>query len=160
MGRPRKSDAEKAARGTLKPSRSLSARRQKMLSSNATLVATEPPAGMTKDARDMWNIAVTFTQKGLLTPTDAPILERWCRDYALYRKLQKKVEDSHTELIQHVETSTGGYRDVLNPLVTLVDQIAKRLVTYEKELGFTPASRARVRPSTPEEEEIDEFSNF
>ena len=30
----------------------------------------------------------------------------------------------------------------------------------EKELGFTPASRARVRAQVPEEEEIDEFSNF
>ena len=144
MGRPRKSDAEKAARGTLQPSRTLSARHKNMLSSDATLIATEPPSGLTKDARDAWQIAVAFTPKGLLTPTDAPILERWCT----------------TDLILVTETSTGAKKEYINPLFTVLDQIEKRLVMLEKELGFTPASRARVRAQVPEEEEIDEFSNF
>lgn len=160
MGRPRKSDAEKAARGTLQPSRTLSARHKNMLSSDATLIATEPPSGLTKDARDAWQIAIAFTPKGLLTPTDAPILERWCRNYALYRKYQKRLESSITDLILVTETSTGAKKEYINPLFTVLDQIEKRLVMLEKELGFTPASRTRVRVQVPEEEEIDEFSNF
>ena len=75
-------------------------------------------------------------------------------------QVPKRLESSATDLILVTETSTGAKKEYINPLFTVLDQIEKRLVMLEKELGFTPASRARVRAQVPEEEEIDEFSNF
>lgn len=86
MGRPRKSDAVKKAQGTLQKCR---ANRAQMVVDGQLPI--QPPPGLTPDARSAWTMAVTCAQQ-VLTPLDHSVLERWCRNYDLYRKLQKDVD--------------------------------------------------------------------
>lgn len=147
MPRPRKSDAEKAAAGTLQPCR----RARQVAVSTATLTM-EPPVGLTKDAREAWKLAIACAPKGILTALDATVLERWARNYALYRKIAKQLD--HEEMVVFGEKGAS-----LNPLFTGLVKIQQVLAGCEKELGFTPVSRARVKADI-NEEEVNEFDAF
>lgn len=147
MPRPRKTDAEKAATGTLQPCRSA----RQVAVSDATLTST-PPVGLTKDAREAWQLAIACAPKGVLTALDATVLERWARNYALYRKIAKQLD--HEEMVLFGEKGAS-----LNPLFNALVKIQQVLAACEKELGFTPVSRARVRADTTEEEGND-FDGF
>lgn len=147
MPRPRKSDAEKAATGTLQPCR----RTRQVAISDATLT-TEPPIGLTKDAREAWQLAITCAPRGVLTALDATVLERWARNYATYRKIAKQLDHEDIALV----TETGV---TLNPLFNALVKIQQVLAACEKELGFTPVSRARVKADV-KEEEVNDFDGF
>lgn len=45
-----------------------------------------------EDARAARKLAVRCAPKGVLTAPDMTVLERWARNYAIYRKIGKKVE--------------------------------------------------------------------
>lgn len=159
MGRPRKSDAVKRATGTLQKCRSkavaTSARDRSV--SPEFLLTEQPPVGLTKDARAFWKLAVTCAPKGLLLATDLSVLERWARNYALYRRLAKAVE--HDGTVRTVVTAKGDEKIIANPDVKLLIQLQAVLAACEKELGFTPCSRARVNVSTDEDTQND-FDDF
>ena len=147
MPRPSKSDAEKAATGTLQPCR----RARQIAVTDATLTTT-PPVGLTKDAREAWQLAITCAPRGVLTALDATVLERWARNYATYRKIANQLD--HEDMVLTNETGVQ-----LNPLFNALVKIQQVLAACEKELGFTPVSRARVKVDTKEEEQ-DEYDGF
>lgn len=147
MPRASKSDAEKAASGTLQPCR----RSRSIVISDATLTET-PPVGLTKDAREAWRLAIACAPKGMLTALDVTVLERWARNYATYRKIAKQLD--HEDMVLTNETGVQ-----LNPLFNALVKIQQVLAACEKELGFTPVSRARVKVDTKEEEQ-DEYDGF
>lgn len=93
-------------------------------------------------------MAIACAPRGVLTALDATVLERWSRNYALYRKLAKQLD--HEAMV--VETEKGV---APNPLFNMLVKIQQILAGCEKELGFTPVSRARVRVDTTEEEGND-----
>lgn len=102
-GRPRKPDSVKAAQGTLQPCRSL----EKLAATTTPELAPTPPVGLTKEARAAWKIAIEYAPKGLLVATDFTVLERWARNYALYRKLAKAVDhDGTTITVMKMDGST------------------------------------------------------
>lgn len=147
MPRPSKSDAEKAATGTLQPCR----RARQIAVTDATLTTT-PPVGLTKDAREAWQLAITCAPIGVLTALDATVLERWARNYATYRKIAKQLD--HDEIVMTTESGV-----MLNPLFNALVKIQQVLSACEKELGFTPVSRARVKADV-KEEEVNDFGDF
>lgn len=147
MPRLRKSDAEKAATGTLQPCRAA----RQVAVSTATLTM-EPPVGLTKDAREAWQLAIACAPKGVLTALDATVLERWARNYALYRKIAKQLD--HEDMVLEGEKGVS-----LNPLFNALVKVQQVLASCEKELGFTPVSRARVKADINEEEQND-FDGF
>ncbi|QQS89920.1 phage terminase small subunit P27 family [Sutterella wadsworthensis] len=112
---------------------------------------------MTKEAREAWRIAVENAPKGLLAVTDFTVLERWARNYALYRKLAKAVDHDGTTIV--TEKTDGTVRRELNPDAKLLIQIQTVLLACERELGFTPSSRARVNIAT-KDEPVNEFDGF
>ena len=146
-GRPRKSDAVKKAQGTLQKCRA----NRRELEVNGSL-PDAPPVGLTADARTAWAMAIKCAPKGLLTALDHGILERWCRSYALYRKYSKLVESGDVEQA-HPES---GMRS-LTPTVMLMIQAHKMMLQCEKELGFSPSSRMRIRITEPEEKSRNPF---
>lgn len=150
MPRLRKSDAEKAAQGTLQPCR------QRQVCASKFELTTEPPIGLTKDAREAWKLAVSLAPKGVLTALDFTVLERWARNYALYRKIAKKLDSEDVVLLD----SDGETTDKLNPRFNALVKIQSALAACEKELGFTPVSRARVSGGSAEEEEKNDFDCF
>lgn len=101
MPRPSKSDAEKAATGTLQPCR----RARQIAVTDATLTTT-PPVGLTKDAREAWQLAITCAPRGVLTALDATVLERWARNYATYRKIAKQLD--HEDMVLTSEAGGGS----------------------------------------------------
>lgn len=146
-GRPRKTDAEKRAKGTLQKCR----QNRSELAVDGQLPQS-PPTGLTAEARAAWSTAVSCAPKGMLTALDHGILERWCRSYALYRKYARKAEAGDVEQ-SHPES---GMRS-LTPTVMLMIQAHKMMLQCEKELGFTPTVRAKVKVETPEEETDNAF---
>jgi P27 family predicted phage terminase small subunit len=115
-------------------------------------LTTTPPVGLTKDAREAWQLAITCAPRGVLTALDATVLERWARNYATYRKIAKKLDNEDMVL-----TSETGV--TLNPLFNALIKIQQVLSACEKELGFTPVSRARVKADV-KEEEVNDFGDF
>ena len=89
--------------------------------------------------------------------TDFTVLERWARNYALYRKLAKAVDHDGTTIV--TEKTDGTVRRELNPDAKLLIQIQTVLLACERELGFTPSSRARVNIAT-KDEPVNEFDGF
>lgn len=150
MSRLRKTDAEKSATGTLQPCR----RERSVLISECRLTTT-PPVGLTKDAREAWVLAVECAPQGMLTALDATVLERWARNYALYRKISKKLEAEDVVLLDE----DGNLTDKLNPRFNALIKIQQVMAACEKELGFTPVSRARVKSDVKPEENND-FNDF
>lgn len=148
MPRAKKSDATKAASGTLQPCR------QRQVNASEFKLTIEPPIGLTKDAREAWSLAVQCAPDGVLTALDFTVLERWARNYALYRKIAKKL-DSEDVVIEDFE---GGL-PTLNPRFNALVKIQQVISACEKELGFTPVSRARV-PAKAKEQDVNEFGDF
>ena len=145
MGRNALPADVKAAQGTLRQCRE-----------NRTVLAVDgklpeqPPVGLTKDARAAWTMAVACCPDGLLTALDHSVLERWARNYALYRRLQKTVD---TEGVLNPD-DPGSLSATFNALI----KVQQQLTACERELGFSPASRARVRVQKPEETEGNPFA--
>ncbi|MDO5531414.1 phage terminase small subunit P27 family [Sutterella sp.] len=156
-GRPRKSDALKKAQGTFQPCRSF----EKLATSTAQELTEEAPQGLPPDAAEAWAVAVRHAPRGLLVATDFSVLERWSRNYALYRQLARAVDEEG--VTQDVLRADGNARVVVNPNLTSLIGIQKVLAACERELGFTPASRVRVRMAVTEdgeEKEEDGFGSF
>lgn len=158
MGRPRKSDAVKAAQGTLQKCRTEKAARSKNFRANGELLPSAPPPGLRAAAKDAWAAALIYAPKGLIQVTDAALLERWARDIALYRKYQRKLEDEGVLVTAY--NKNGDEIQVINPLFKVVESLKKALSECEKNLGFSPSARARVSAAIPEESPPDEFNGF
>ena len=145
MGRLPKPDVIKKAQGTLQKCR---ANRQQ-LQVNGKL-PVQPPTELTKDARSAWELAITCAPESLLTALDHSLLERWCRNYALYRKLQADV-DRYGWIDEDGNTRPG-----FNALIKLQAALAQ----CEQQLGFTPVARSKMKAPTKEESKKNEFDDL
>lgn len=146
--------AERRARGANPSARSI--RSVKNSAGVATQIAgamlsADPPKGFTGDAKEAWVAAVTNAPPGSLLATDVSVLERWCRNYALYRKVAKSLE--HGDVV----TSDDRGNQKVSAEFTVMQALDSALLKLEKELGFTPCARARVRPQEAETEEKNPF---
>lgn len=136
----RSSDQMKALTGSHRPNR-------RVMQVDGQL-PTAPPVGLTSEARSAWTMAVTCAPAGVLTALDHSVLERWARNYALYRKVARQVE------AEGVVGEDGKNSSAFNALIKLQQQ----LTACERELGFTPTSRARVGvPEKPESADGNPF---
>lgn len=140
----------KAAQGTLQP-----CRRHRQIDMTAATLTTEPPVGLNKDARAAWQLAVECAPEGVLTALDAGLLERWARNYALYRKLAKLVDKGGV-----VFMVDGEPTEKLSPTFNALIKVQQILAKCETELGFTPGSRARVSVRKKEDDSGNEFNGF
>lgn len=140
----------KAAQGTLQP-----CRRHRQIDMTAATLTSEPPVGLNKDARAAWQLAVECAPEGVLTALDAGVLERWARNYALYRKLAKLVDKSGV-----VFMVDGEPTEKLSPTFNALIKVQQILAKCETELGFTPGSRARVSVRKKDDDQGNEFGDF
>ena len=88
MPRVRKSDTEKKAQGTLQRCRIPKI----PVSFSEKKLSAEPPKGLRQDAKDAWAMAIECSPYPLVA-IDLSVLERWARNYAMYRRLAREVED-------------------------------------------------------------------
>ena len=140
----------KAAQGTLQP-----CRRHRQIDMTEATLTIEPPVGLNKDARAAWQLAVECAPEGVLTALDAGVLERWARNYALYRKLAKLVDKGGV-----VFMVDGEPTEKLSPTFNALIKVQQILAKCETELGFTPGSRARVSVRKKDDDQGNEFGDF
>lgn len=140
----------KAAQGTLQP-----CRRHRQIDMTAATLTIEPPVGLNKDARAAWQLAVECAPEGVLTALDAGVLERWARNYALYRKLAKLVDKGGVVFVVDGEPT-----EKLSPTFNALIKVQQILAKCETELGFTPGSRARVSVRKKDDDQGNEFGDF
>lgn len=140
----------KAAQGTLQP-----CRRHRQIDMTAATLTIEPPVGLNKDARAAWQLAVECAPEGVLTALDAGVLERWARNYALYRKLAKLVDKGGV-----IFMVDGEPTEKLSPTFNALIKVQQVLAKCETELGFTPGSRARVSVRKKDDDQGNEFGDF
>ena len=150
MPRPKKSDAEKAARGTLQKCRM----NVRTIPVARDRLSEEPPVGVPGDAKEAWALAVKNAPEGRLSVVDGPALEQWCRTYALWRKMAKAVEHG---ALYGVDEKSGGRK--LSPEFTAMQALLASLIKLEKELGFTPVARAHA-PADAAPEKDGDFADF
>lgn len=150
MPRPKKDEAVKAAQGTLQP-----CRRHRQVDLSTAKLTPEPPVGLNKDARAAWQLAVECAPEGVLTALDAGVLERWARNYALYRKLAKLIDSGDIVFMKDGEPTP-----MISPAFNALVKVQQILAKCETELGFTPASRARVSVRKKDDNSGNEFDGF
>lgn len=147
MPRVRKSDTEKKAQGTLQRCRIPKI----PVSFSEKKLSAEPPKGLRQDAKDAWAMAIECSPYPLVA-IDLSVLERWARNYAMYRRLAREVEDE--SIVCELDPTK------LNPKFNAMVKIQQVLANCEKELGFTPVSRARVRAPEKEEDTENVFESL
>lgn len=149
------SEKSKKLRGTSQP-----CRKMRQVSASDKVLTIEPPVNLTADAREAWKMAIECAPKGHLTALDATVLERWARNYALYRKISKELEGDKL-ILTDMDTGEIQLDPVFASLFTPLIKIQQILSACEKELGFTPVSRARVRRAGDDEpQDGGDFADF
>lgn len=144
MGRPKKNDLVKKAQGTLRKCR---VNRAQMVVDGQ--LPQNPPPELTPDARSAWTMAVTCA-KQFLTPLDHSVLERWCRNYDLYRKLQKDVD--YKGAIDEEGKERGAFKALIKVQVVLAK--------CEDQLGFNPIARQKLKAPSDDSQEKNDFADF
>lgn len=135
--------------GTNLSARSVGNRR--LMQSAGSLDPGSPPKGLRQEAKDAWRYAIENAPEGALAATDASILERWARTWALYRKVARSVEDSDV-----VDVNDKGVY-VVSAQFTAMIKLQQQLTACEAALGFTPVARGRVRAPASDDQEANPF---
>lgn len=150
MARPRKDESVKAAQGTLQP-----CRRHRQIDMDGGHAHDRTSCGSDQGRQGAWQLAVECAPEGVLTALDAGVLERWARNYALYRKLAKLVEKGDIVFMKDGEPTPN-----LSPAFNALVKVQQILAKCETELGFTPSSRARVSVRKKDDDQGNEFGDF
>lgn len=110
----------------------------------------QAPAWFDARHKKLWERVVASAPKGVLKKIDAGILEIW-----VCATIQH--EDAATQLRkQELTITTPGGLVKPNPLIVVMRTAAQIMIKAASEMGFTPASRARVTisPDDPQDEEL------
>ncbi|WP_193760221.1 phage terminase small subunit P27 family [Bradyrhizobium yuanmingense] len=77
----------------------------------------------------------------LLTEADAPAFARYCKHYARWLELQKRL-DKHGDIYE-IETASGKVRRA-DPAFVMADRLDRMLLAIEDRFGLNPAERQRI----------------
>lgn len=157
MARPRKSDAEKKLLGTAQPCRMVA--KKKQAKSPATKNDILFAKGLPKKAKDLICVVLEYLPDGFITPENTSLLERWARTYLLYCKTMKLVEKQGVTIEYYDSNENLCVKE--NPAFTAVTKLSSILATCERQLGFTPSTRANVTAHlSDDEEDVNPFEDF
>lgn len=154
-GRRRKPNALKRLSGSRKP---------KNVGEPTYATGVPPcPDHLEGEARAEWTRIVADPELSkVLTRVDGQVLAQYCLLHADSVVIARaKAHKGFAPLVLEPTIDMDGgthMKAKANPLVTMGRQTAQMLKAYLVEFGWTPASRARVKVSTPEP--VDEFEKF
>jgi len=121
----------------------------------ATAVAGKPkmPAGLSNLGRPKWREMVKLlSDRRVLTRADGPALELYVETWCRWKACLKEIAD-HGVLVAVEYSGPNGEpcsKKVPNPAAKLAGQLEVSLRNLLKELGGTPASRERAKPTKPD----------
>ena len=100
-----------------------------------------PPAHMSDGAKAVWKSAIDSVSPDRLNELDRAALGAWATACDLYRQAQIGLDE--TGLV--VKAPVTGTL-VQSPYLAILNKQVSIIVRTATQLGFTPASRARVKP--------------
>jgi len=122
--------AIKAMKGTLRPCRV----KKNEPKPQGELIATKPPKSLSKRGQELWQYALEQMPPHVITAVDGALFERWCTLQDQFLDIAKVVQSGN--LLDENGGMSGALRAEL--------QLNSSIITIEKELGFTPASRTKI----------------
>ena len=112
--------------------------------------SVSPPVWLKDDALVVWKrLAPRLIALKLLSATDVETFGRYCRNFARWLKMQKRLDEESE--IYEIETASGIVRRA-DPAFAVSDRLERQLVVAEALFGLNPAERQRIfaaRASTP-----------
>jgi P27 family predicted phage terminase small subunit len=106
---------------------------------------SEPPSWMTDAQQDGWRYAIQHCPKGLLKLLDRGVLTLWVEAEDRHRSAsmaQARLNERGKDLPFLVQSPLGLE---VSPYVEVIDKAAKIMFRCISEMGFSPASRPRLR---------------
>lgn len=139
--------AIKELKGTLRPCRV----KKNEPKPQGELIATKPPKTLSKRGQELWKYALEQMPQHVITAVDASLFERWCTLQDQFLDVAKVVQAGN--LLDENGGMSGALRAEL--------QLNSSILTIEKELGFTPASRTKISANISSDGGSDNvFSEF
>ncbi|MCV3209615.1 phage terminase small subunit P27 family [Mesorhizobium sp. YC-39] len=109
---------------------------------SAKTVVVAAPTWLKADGLKVWQrLAPRLASLKLLSQTDAETFGRYCRNFARWMKMQKRLDDIGE--IYEIETASGKVRRA-DPAFLIGDRLERQLVTAEAVFGLNPAERQRI----------------
>jgi P27 family predicted phage terminase small subunit len=115
---------------------------------SSTATADQPtakvaaPAWLNGEARTVWErLAPRLIAMKLLTPPDAYTFARYCKNFAMWLKMQRRL--TRKGEIYEIETASGKVRRA-DPAFLMADRLDRRLEAVEDRFGLNPAERQRI----------------
>ncbi len=116
---------------------------------------SEPPEHYDDERIALWRYAIEHAPKGVLKQIDQATLEAWVDSLAIYRQANAALKKDGLVTI----TKDGNV--IQNPYLAIANKQKLIMAKLASELGFTPASRSRVKVIPNEEKKQDNaFSQF
>lgn len=110
--------------------------------------APKPPKSLSAAARAEWNrIVPELVKQRLVAVVDLAVLASYCTLYGMTEQIRIQMRKKGFELVVPEPVGENGIKLREHPLVKLQRQVTAQMRGYLVELGFTPASRARVSPA-------------
>jgi P27 family predicted phage terminase small subunit len=104
--------------------------------------AADAPAWLKGEALKIFQrMAPAMRSMKLLTETDAPAFSRYCKHFARWLELQKRL-DKDGEFYEIV-TASGTVRRA-DPAFTMADKLDRMMLAFEDRFGLNPAERQRI----------------
>ena len=139
--------AIKEMKGTLRPCRV----KKNEPKPQGELIATKPPKTLSKRGQELWQYALEQMPPHVITAVDGALFERWCTLQDQFLDVAKVVQSGN--LLDENGGMSGALRAEL--------QLNSSILTIEKELGFTPASRTKISANISSDGGSDNvFSEF
>ena len=139
--------AIKEMKGTLRPCRV----KKNEPRPQGELVPTQPPKSLSKRGKELWQYALEQMPPHVITAVDGALFERWCTLQDQFLDVAKVVQSGN--LLDENGGMSGALRAEL--------QLNSSILTIEKELGFTPASRTKISANISSDGGSDNvFSEF
>lgn len=139
--------AIKELKGTLRPCRV----KKNEPKPQGELIATKPPKTLSKRGQELWKYALEQMPPHVITAVDGALFERWCTLQDQFLDVAKVVQAGN--LLDENGSMSGALRAEL--------QLNSSIITIEKELGFTPASRTKISANISSDGGSDNvFSEF
>ncbi len=100
----------------------------------------DPPSDLKGEALVEWNTRGPILERlGLMTETDAPAFEGYCRAWGQYKEAESKLAATGM-----IVSAPSGY-PIQNPYLAVANKALAKCMSFWQEYGMTPASRSRVR---------------
>jgi hypothetical protein len=102
------------------------------------------PAGLTKTQQAIWKYAIEHAPRGVLKMCDSEIMKSWVL-----------AVDRRNELERILDEERGEIGWGLSPIHRNLDRLTLVLTRLSGEIGFSPASRPRLRTEVRNERDPD-----